>query len=268
MDTILIQILFCFIFGTIIGSFLNVLIWRLPKEKSLLGRSECPHCKHKLSWFDLFPLLSYISSKGKCRYCKKKISPRYLLIELATGILFVLPFFHLVPNDISDWLVFGQVWFLMSVLVVVFMIDLEHYLILDKVIFPATAVIIAVNLISDLNPISSWQSSLVVNSLVGMVAGFIPFYLLWVISKGKWIGLGDAKFGLFLGAVFGFPQVWVCLLLSFLIGSLVAIPLLITGKKQLQSKLPLGVFLAISAVFTWYYGIEIMSWYLNLIGVG
>lgn len=267
INSIIVSILLSFLFGTVIGSFLNVIIWRLPREKSLTGRSKCPACSHQLAWYDLVPVISYLMAGGKCRYCKKKISPRYLLIELVTGLLFTLPLFFF-PVSLSDWLLVIQVWFFVSVLVVVFMIDLEHYLILDKVIFPATLVVIIANLISDLSPLANWQSSLVLNSLVGMVAGFIPFYLLWVVSKGKWIGLGDAKFGLFLGAVFGFPQVWVCYFLSFIIGTIVAIPLLLTGKKHLQSRLPLGVFLSISALLTWFYGLEIMGWYLNLIGVG
>ena len=262
-----IQILITFVFGTAIGSFLNVLIWRLPRDQKPDGRSKCPNCNHQLIWKDLVPIFSFLFSGGKCRYCKKAVSWRYLIIEIITGLLFVSAWVVVLPLFLSDWILLVKICFIISVLITVFVIDLEHYLILDKIVIPATLVILAINLGYDLFPLADWRTSLLVGSFVGMLAGFIPFFFLWLVSKGKWIGLGDAKFGIFLGAVFGFPQVWVVYLMAFLIGTVVAIPLLVTGKKELSGKLPLGTFLAISALVTLWFGVEIASWYFRLIGL-
>ena len=265
--TNLLPIFVTFVFGTAIGSFLNVLIWRLPRNQTLNGRSKCPNCSHQLIWVDLIPIFSFLFSGGKCRYCKAPVSWRYLIIELITGLLFVSAWVVVFPLFPADWILLAKICFIISVLITVFVVDLEHYLILDKIVLPATAVILAINLGYDLFPMADWRTSLVVGSLTGMLAGFLPFFFLWIVSKGKWIGLGDAKFGLFLGAVFGFPQIWVVYLIAFLIGTVVAIPLLLTGKKKLSGKLPLGTFLAVSAVINLWFGIEIASWYLRLIGV-
>lgn len=267
MGTDLIQIVALLVFGTIIGSFLNVLIWRLPNKQTLQGRSKCPHCHHQLIWLDLIPVLSFLFFGGKCRYCKKIISWRYLLIELITGFLFVSAWLLILPDSLAGWLSLAQLCFIISVLIVVFIIDLEHYLILDKVVIPATIIILVINIIYDLFPLANWQTSLFFGSILGMIAGFIPFFLLWYISSGKWIGYGDAKLGLFLGAVFGFPQVWVTYLLAFLIGTAVSIPLLALGKKSLSSRLPLGTFLAIAGILSLWFGSVLTEWYFGLIGI-
>lgn len=257
-----------FVFGTIIGSFLNVLIWRLPKSEGITGRSHCPHCHHKLAWYDLIPIASFLFSGGKCRYCQKNISWRYFAIELATGALFCAFWILTMSSGAGDWFMLAQWWFIVSVLIVVFVIDLEHYLILDKVVLPATGVILLSNIILDVTT-SGWVIeiySLWFNSLLGMIGGFLPFFVIWFISKGRWMGLGDAKFGLFLGAVFGFPQIWVLYFIAFILGGLFGIYLLVTKQKHLSSKLPFGTFLAVSALITFWYGFELFSWYMSFIG--
>lgn len=274
--------LFIFIFGTFIGSFLNVVIWRLPKGKKLTGRSECPNCKHQLNWLDLIPVVSFLISGAKCRYCSKSISWRYPLIELFTGVLFVLAVLLVSPGMdlhniqpgpvswlIADWVDVVKYLFILSVLFVVFVIDLEHYLILDKIVFPALVVVLVLNFLVSMIIGETLLDYLphLIDSLMGMAAGFLPFFLLWWLSKGKWMGLGDAKFGLLLGAIFGFPQIWVCFFIAFLLGTVVAIPLLLTGKKELSSKLPFGTFLAVSAVITLWYGWPLAWWYYGLIGL-
>lgn len=258
-----------FAFGACIGSFLNVVIWRLPRnEKISRGRSHCPFCSKELGPLDLVPVLSFIWRRGRCAYCSKRISYRYPVIELVTASLFLAAFYLFVPSDVLSWVALLRIFFVMAVLAVVFMIDLEHYLILDKVIWPCTAIILAIHLAIDFSVGTDVYASQTVQSLIGAAAGYIPFYLLWKVSAGKWIGLGDAKLGLFLGAVFGFPLVWLCFLLAFFLGSVIAIPLLITGKKHLGSKLPLGTFLAVAGILTLWFGEQIATWYLELIGFG
>ncbi len=273
MNSILVYTI-SFIFGLLIGSFLNVVIWRLPRDQKLTGRSHCPNCKHKLSALDLVPVFSFLVFGGKCRYCNKKISWRYPLLEIITGILFVLcaslagPFTGII--SLVDITLLIEYWFIFSVLLVVFIIDFEHYLILDKVIYPAIVIYLCfdffINTALSLNPIFDYWPFLF-NSILGALAGFVPFYLLSKLSKGKWMGMGDAKFGLFLGVIFGFPQIWLCYFIAFLLGTLFAIPLLVTGQKQLSSKVPFGTFLSIASVITICFGLSITSWYFNLIGL-
>ncbi|QQS22789.1 prepilin peptidase [bacterium] len=272
METHPLILLAVFLFGWFIGSFLNVLIWRLPRDQKITGRSQCPHCKHVLGWQDLVPVFSYLVSGGKCRYCKKKVSLRYPLIELITGALFVLAVILVSPiayNWLIDSVLIVRYWFIFSVLLIVFIIDLEHYLILNKVVYPATAVLLV------MVAFFGWYSGMsldgqglyLLNSLLGMIAGFVPFYILHKISKGKWMGLGDAKLGLFLGAMFGFPQIWVCYFIAFLLGSAVSLPLLIAGKKELTSKIPFGTFLSVAALITIVFGLQLANWYFGLIGL-
>ncbi len=262
-----------FVFGCFIGSFLNVLIWRLPQDLKPTGRSFCPHCKHQLNSLDLVPVLSFVVFGGKCRYCKQNISWRYPAIEVATGSLFLLTFLLLLypvtTTDTTFVITATQLAFALAVIVVVFVIDLEHYLILNKVVLPATVVVLLFSLGLDIAHGSLLQrNSYLLQSVLGAVVGFLPFYLLWKISKGKWIGLGDAKYGLFLGALFGFPLVLLNYMLACFLGTLFAIPLLATGRKHLSSKLPLGTFLSVAAILVLWFGIDILNWYLSLIGLG
>ncbi len=256
-----------FCFGTAIGSFLNVVIWRMPRGEQLSkGRSHCPHCSKELRAIDLIPVLSFVLQKGRCRYCSKRITARYPIIELATAGLFTIAYFLLIPVTGIDWLELFRIMFVIAVLTAVFVIDLEHYLILDKIILPATIIIFIIQIAIDGQVGSSLYWELIPQSLLGAVAGYVPFYLLWKISNGKWIGLGDAKLGLFLGVVFGFPEVWFCFLIAFFLGTLVAIPLLLSGKRSLGSKLPLGTFLAVAGILNLWFGDVLWTWYLSLIG--
>lgn len=257
-------------FGAIIGSFLNAIIWRWPQEKTLSGRSVCLHCEHELSASDLVPILSYIVLRGKCRYCKKNIPPRYFLVELITSTLFVLSWFELgavvVLNEIWFSVLFG--WFVIAFLVAIFVIDLEHYLILDKMVLPGAVIIILMRFAESLwshYVHHAWNLLWIPNIFWGIIIGSLPFYLLWKISKEKWIGLGDAKLGIFLGAALGFPGVLIAYFLGFFLGTLVSVPLLLFGKKQLTSKLPLGTFLAVGGVVTLLFGQQILEWYLGLL---
>jgi prepilin signal peptidase PulO-like enzyme (type II secretory pathway) len=260
-----------FLLGCFIGSFLNVLIWRLPQELKANGRSFCPHCKYTLGMLDLIPVLSFLAFGGKCRYCKAKISWRYPIIELVTGILFALSWWLLLSPtwffDIAHIAIAVKLAFIIAVIIIVFVIDLEHYLILNKVVLPATVVVLLFALGFDIftGHLIAINGALL-NGIIGAVAGFLPFYILWWISKGRWIGLGDAKYGLFLGAVFGFPFVYLVYLIACLLGTAFAVPLLATGKKHLSSKLPLGTFLSVSAILTLWFGVIMINWYLALLG--
>lgn len=256
-------------FGTTIGSFLNVIIWRMPREEQITrGRSHCPFCSKELAARDLVPVLSYLIQRGRCRHCQKRISYRYPVIELLVGVLFLVSYWLFIPLDAVSWFVVLKLFFIIGVLTAVFVIDLEHYLILDRIVLPATVLILFLHLVSDLTLGQSWLASQTLSGVIGAVAGYLPFYLIWKVSAGKWMGLGDAKLGLFLGAALGFPLVWLGFFLAFFLGSIAAIPLLLSGDKTLQSKVPFGTFLAVAGLVTLWFGEEIFQWYFSFIGFG
>lgn len=258
-----------FTYGIIIGSFLNVLILRLPQGRSIGGRSECVTCKRQLTAWDLIPVVSYFSLRGKCRGCSSPISPRYFIIELLTGLFFALALYVLSPVTAMDYIVILRTWLILAVLIVVFVIDLEHFLILDKVIYPAAVLVLGLNIVLDLMsgvPFIS-LSGFTVGGLVSGLISFGFFFALWSISKGKWIGFGDVKFMIFLGLALAWPNIWVGLFLAFVLGGLVGTGLLLFGNKTMQSKLPLGTFLAVGAVAGLLWGGELLAWYLGLVGV-
>lgn len=248
------------------GSFLNVLILRLPRNQVITGRSHCPQCKAQLGSGELFPLVSYLALRGKCRHCGAKISSRYFWIEIVTASLFTLAFLILLPQTTVDWVVFVHALIVIAVCVVVFVIDLEHFLILDKVVFPAMAITLAASvLISVLARDEAWYQGLIF-SLAGGVIGALPLFSLWLVSGGKWMGFGDVKFAGLMGMILGFPIVLVAIFLAFIIGALGSVPLLLTKSKDLHGKLPFGVFLTIASIACLFFGQEILAGYLKLIG--
>lgn len=259
-----------FILGAIVGSFLNVLILRLPQERKATGRSECVHCKHKLAPLDLIPVISYLSLRGKCRYCKKNISPRYIIIELVTATLFGIAAVLFPPVSAIPVLLLIRALFIICVLIVVFVIDFEEYLILDRVVFPASIAVLVLNLVIDIAAKTSLLSmyGLTLGGIVMAAVFFGLFYLPWRISEGKWIGFGDVKLMLFIGLSLAWPQTLVGLFLAFVIGGAFGSILLLLKKKSLQSKLPLGTFLAIGTALALLWGKPLLDWYWGWLGGG
>ncbi len=248
-----------FVLGLIIGSFLNCVIYRLENEQSFLkGRSFCPHCKKELAWFDLVPILSFIFLKGKCRYCQQKISWQYPLVEFLTGILFFVFSFYFLPYG---WLQLFFLLIIVSFLVVIFMIDLRHLLILDSVIYPLILITLIYSLIFNL-----YFDSL--NSfLLSLASGFfaaLPFLLIVLVSRGKWMGAGDIKLAFFIGLFLGYPAILVALFLAFFIGAIIGLGLIIIGKKELGSEVPFAPFLIFGTLTAFLFSSWILSAYLKL----
>lgn len=257
-----------FAFGTIIGSFLNVVILRLPQEEKLGGRSRCPHCHRMLGPLDLIPVLSFLFLGGKCRGCHKKISPRYFIIEVATGLLFVWAFMLLLPLSVLQIFILARYWLIIAVLIVVFMIDFEHYLILDSVL-----VVGSLGLLLLMLPVGflSTRSFLglggfLLPSLLSAVLCPLPFFLIWHFSGGKWMGFGDVKLAVFLGLALGWPLWPIGLLLGIFLGGLAGILLLLFSNSTLKSRVPFGTFLSIGALAAVFYGNWILHWYISLLG--
>lgn len=239
-----------FIFGLVVGSFLNVVIYRLHAKQSFAkGRSKCPKCKHVLGIIDLIPLFSFLIQKGQCRYCHKKISWQYFLVELFTGILFVLVYLQFDLYLLFFYLV------ICSFLIIIFIYDLKHYLILDKITIPAIIIAIVGNLLLGM----LWW-----DILIGMAIGGGLFMFQFIISKGKWIGGGDIRLGALMGALLGWQLVLVALFIAYLVGSVVGVALIIGKRKKLKDPMPFGVFLSMATILCLLYGKIILDLYLNL----
>lgn len=255
-------VVFVFILGLFVGSFLNVVILRLHRQESFVkGTSKCLFCGHRLYPKDLVPFFSYFYLKGRCRYCKQRFSSQYPLLELATALSFSLIFLKIVPS--GDMLSLGALeilqlvdfWVLSSFLLIIFVYDLKYYLILDSLIWPAVLIALSTNLILDFN-----FFGLILAMLVG--GGF--FLAQFVISKGKWIGGGDIRLGLLMGAILGWPHILTALFIAYILGSFVSIFLLFSSKKGWQDKVPFGTFLSLATFLTMLYGKELVSWYWSL----
>lgn len=253
---------YIFIFGAIIGSFLNCLIWRLHSNESFWSRSHCLKCKKKIVWYDNIPILSFLFLRGKCRKCGQKISFQYPLVELITGFLFVLIFLSAqnfsfsarIDNELS--LIIFRNWLLACFMIIIFVYDLRWYLILDKITLPACFIFFILNLFLGF----AWLNLLVLGALG---AGF--FLIQFVVSKGAWIGGGDIRLGLLMGIALGrLDYLLLAIFLGYIIGSIVGIFLIVCKKKKWGSQLPLGVFLSLSSIITILAGDWIINWYLNI----
>lgn len=256
------MITFFFFLGLAVGSFLNCVIYRLEKKESIIKiRSHCPKCKKTLSWMELIPVVSFILQRGKCRKCHKKISLQYPLVEIATGALFLLVFDFTRFNLVN--IVFGL--FVVSCLIIIFVYDLKHYIIPDEVIYPAILVagiwyLVFGILIRD----TSYEIRAPI--LAAIIAGSF-FLAVILISKGKWMGVGDVKLAVFMGLVLGWPKIFLALFLAFLIGAFVSAILLILKKKTLKSEIPFGPFLSLATVIAVFWGDILINWYFGLLAL-
>jgi leader peptidase (prepilin peptidase)/N-methyltransferase len=249
-----------FIFGLIIGSFLNCVIWRLYKEESFVsGKSYCPHCRHSLGFWDLFPVSSFIFLGGKCRYCKGKISWQYPLIELLTAVLFSLVFIHLgsiISLELLFWLV------MIAFFIIIFVFDLKYFIIPDEVIYPAIFLSIIWLLYSfSIGMINGHE---VILTIISALGASLFFFLIWFFSKGMAMGFGDVKLALLVGLLLGFPNTVVGLFLGFLFGAIIGSIMVFLKKKGFGSEVPFAPFLVAGVIISFFFGNNIVNWYLSL----
>jgi len=246
-----------FLLGLCIGSFLNCVIYRLEEKKSLKGRSFCPHCKHALCWKDLFPVLSYMLLGGKCRYCKKNISWQYPAVELATGILFLLIYnlqMSLPEFTLTEFFNLLYLSYITSVLIIIFVYDFKHYLIPDKVLFPAIGISIFYQFFFSEHFLNHIGASII-------ASGF--FIVIFFISKGTWMGFGDVKLAILMGLLLGVKNVLVALFLAFFFGAIISVILMVLKKKGIKSEIPFGPFLITGTFFALFYGQQIAELYVS-----
>jgi leader peptidase (prepilin peptidase)/N-methyltransferase len=237
--------------GLSIGSFLNVIIFRIDDLMSVLNtRSHCPHCKETLKWYDLIPFVSYVILRGKCRYCQKNISAQYPIVEISVALLFIILYY-----------IFGMSWglvfyaILFSILTVIFVYDFKSELIPDEFVW--VGLVLAV--------LGAWYfggfglSNMLIGSLI---CGGVPLILV-LVSKEKWMGAGDIKLGFLVGAMVGYPRAMFLIFASFVLGSIVGVIYLATKKKRMKDSLPFAPFLIASALIALIWGQFFINWYFG-----
>ena len=239
-----------FLLGLATGSFLNLCIDRLPKRESILHPpSHCDVCQHKLRPLDLVPLLSYLSLKGRCRYCGAKIHYRLPLVEAMTGLIFVLLWNHYgLSIELAMAMLFACLF------IVILVIDLEHRLILNRVVYPAIALAFLVLILA--------PNYGIISAVIGGVTG-AGILLLLALLFPSGMGMGDVKLAALIGLLVGFPQVFIALLICFVLGGAVASGLLLARLKGRKDPIPLAPFLTAGLIITMFYGEEILRLYLG-----
>ncbi len=249
--------IFLFFIGLTVGSFLNCLIYRLSANEKPEGRSYCPKCKHQLSYKDLVPVLSYIFLSGKCRYCKKKISIEYPIVELLTGALFLFAF---LIAGLSGELIF--LILVLFFLILIFIYDLKHYIIPDFANFSLIGIsFLYLLLVSFLNN----DITMLAKGVLSALGAFLFFFSLFYFTKGKGMGFGDVKYVVFMGLFLGFPNILVGLFISFCLGAIIGLLLIALKKKKIKSQVPFAPFLIIGTLLAYFYGDLFLELYLSYV---
>ncbi len=247
--------IFIFALGSAIGSFLNVVIDRLPYGRTLSGRSVCDHCGKTLSWKDLVPIFSYFWLKGKCRYCGGRLSFYYPLVELITAVTFTFVFFYFSNlSIIKRVLLLGVV----SVLIAIFFTDLKYMLIPDEL----QLVLLFFSYLYLFNCSGNCfvhSLKLLFVSLIYGVLVSLPIASIFYITKGKGMGFADVKLSINIGFLLGLKRGFLALYTAFLIGGVFAFVLLVLGKRGLKSKIPFGPFLVVSMFLLLLFPEEVLG---------
>ena len=271
-----------FIFGLLIGSFLNVVIYRLPpstderaKESIVLPNSHCRDCNATIKFYDNIPVLSYAILGGRCRSCRVRISPIYPAVELLVATLYLMAYL----KDGKSAALGGDILFVSLIVPLVF-IDLEHHLLLDSLTYPGLVLMVIVRMLAPELVIGSlpagrfglygsppWLLSLVGSALGAAVGGGS----LWMVReayfrlrKEEGMGLGDAKMMLMVGAYLGWQQAFLTIFLASVLGSLVGMAIIVGRRGSMKTQIPFGVFLGAAAVVALFVGPQFISWYIGI----
>ena len=260
--------------GLCFGSFVNALVWRVHEQAGrkgkqtdrarlsiARGRSMCPDCGHGLAGKDLVPVLSWLALRGKCRYCGKPVSFQYPLVELLTAGLFAaLYIWWPVPFTTAQTVVFVLWLALATGFMALIVYDLRWMLLPDRIMHPMAVlagVVAVISIATAPNPAMA-----LLNTVLAVAVGGGIFYVLFQVSKGKWIGGGDVKLGWMLGLLVATPARSVLLIfLAALLGSLVSVPLLLARRMKRASVVPFGPFLIAAAIIVHLFGHTMLSWY-------
>jgi len=270
LDTFVVPLVFWFIvaagFGLIIGSFLNVYIYRFHTGKSLAGHSHCLSCARPLRWYELFPVISYAVLRGRCRMCSSRIPIRYCVVELLTAGLFAATL-----SITTDVIAILLLWTIFSILVTILVYDVQHFVIPDSLTL-ATAGVVSLLLVYQIVAGYGTLMSLGI-TVAAAIGGASFFWLLWHLSRGAWLGFGDVKLAIPLGLLVGPTLVFSFIVVSFWIGAVVSVSLLLvqklrwgkshlrfmSSKLTMKSEVPFAPFLIAGALLTFFYSFNVLT---------
>jgi leader peptidase (prepilin peptidase)/N-methyltransferase len=249
-----------FVFGAILGSFLNVLIYRVPRGESVVKPpSACPACGTRIRFWDNVPLLSYVALRGRCRDCRARISPRYFVVELAAAIIPLILYLNLgLGRELAVY------WPLSYVLLFLSFVDLDYRILPDRVTLPG---IVAGLIAAPATGLTTFPES-----LIGAAVGGGALYLIALAGSAVFgkesMGGGDIKLAAMLGAFLGWRDVIVFLFLAFFVGAVVGVTVLAARRSEADHTVPFGPFIALGAFVTMVWGDAIVRWYLTITGGG
>ncbi|QQG44256.1 MAG: prepilin peptidase [Candidatus Roizmanbacteria bacterium] len=248
---------FLFFSGIAIGSFLNVLIDRLPQERSINGRSVCDNCHHQLAWYDLLPLVSFILLKGKCRYCNNKIPSVLPFVEILTGVIFVSIWLSIEKTPVEKIIYLG----IMACLIVIFFADAKYKIIPDSI---QVALLIFSFLLfyvgnADLRSLP--------NQILSGFFVMLPILLIYLATKGRGMGFGDVKFSFIIGLLLGTISGFLALYIAFVIGAVIGVILILAKKKKLKNTIAFGPFLVLGLGIMLVWGEKVIEWARKIYGL-
>ncbi|MBI2063841.1 MAG: prepilin peptidase [Candidatus Yanofskybacteria bacterium] len=249
-------LIYIFFLGLIVGSFVNVVIFRVPRGESVVsGRSRCTHCGNKIYWFDLIPVVSFFVLKFRCKQCHQRISWIYPAVELYSGIIFLLVFSFAGQVGMVNRLFLV---FILEILLALALIDLKNLILPDAIMLVMLSGILACGILE----YSSGRYLFNIfsfNNLIGAAVLFLTFFIFWFFSKGAWLGLGDAKLAGLVGLVFGLWGGLVIIYGAIIAGTVAGLVLLASHRANLKTKLPLGTFISFSATVYIFLGQGILE---------
>jgi len=280
------------VLGLCFGSFVNALVWRLHEQETVneklekankaqaakfqvrlkdlsisKGRSMCTSCGHTLAWYDLLPVVSWLSVRGKCRYCSNQISWQYPIVELATAGLFVASYL-LWPQELAGVGLFGFIIWLpvLTAFMALTVYDLRWFILPNVIVYPLIALAASQRLADSLFYGVSYVK--LFESLIAAAIGGGIFYVIFQVSKGKWIGGGDVKLGYALGLLVASPfQALLLLMIASIIGLIFSLPALFSGRIKKNLEIPFGPSLIIACIILVLFGKMIVDWYMNMLVV-
>ena len=240
-----------FSLGACLGSFANVCIYRLPKNKQIVsGRSFCPKCKKKINWYDNLPLISFIILNSKCRNCKRVISSRYFIVELITGISFLLIYLNF-KNPYT--IIFLSI--LSLILIMIFFIDLENFIIPDSLNFIVMGLALLKNFLPNFGTMLIHEiNQSIIGGMVGYLSIWLIIYLYKTFKKIDGMGFGDAKLMAGIGLLFGWQSIPFILFVSSILGLIFVVPSLIKKQKTMRTEIPFGPFIIAACLIYFTYG--------------
>ena len=248
--------------GLCVGSFLNVVIYRLPNNMNLAyPASHCTTCDYTLKWYDNIPVLSYIILGGRCRSCKQRISPRYMLVEIFNALLWALSVFMFWDSSAEGIIYAITTAVVSSVLICVFFIDLEHMLIFNRF-----SIIIAVSGLATMftDGLTKWYDH-IIGGIVGGLVFLAIYYGAILILKREGLGFGDVKLVAAAGFMLGWQKLIFAILIASVAGSIVLLLLKLVRKDEKNKEYPFGPFISVGILVSLFLGSPFINWYVGLI---